>query len=98
MVRSTYNLLSYHLVAHIDFGGYWIEKPVEKTMQCYGQHGGILHCEYENCISNCQDTYDVLHDTLTLKRDLNVFGMFRLPNKVEWGSNKTWIRKGTLSG
>ena len=83
------------LASTSDFEGYWIQKPEEELIECYGLNGTLLYCEQETVSVNGKDTYDILHHTISLTRDSNVVGHRSRTNEIHWGNNKTWIRRGT---
>ena len=92
-LSSTQNVLIFS-VKITSYEGYWIQKPEEKILQCYGQNETILHCEDDSCITNCLSTYEVQDTTATSRRDSNVIGQHNLLNEIDWGNNNTWLQKG----
>ena len=84
-----------HLVTIQNYGGYWIQKPAEKTIQCFGKDETILDCEDDTCITNCIRSYEIQNATATNKRDSNVIGYYNLQDEIQWENNDTWVKKGT---
>ena len=87
---------SFYLVSIKSYEGYWIQKPDEHTIQCYGQNRTILKCNDSSCITNCLSTYHVRNATATFTRDPNVIGTYNLIDEIQWANNFTWRKKGNF--
>ena len=82
-----------HVVTIGNYEGYWIKSPLDKLAFCSRQNSSILHCETEQCTTNCHDTYEIQNVTITSKRDSKTIGNYEL-NVLHWGNNITWTKKG----